>query len=1312
MRASRYTYTAQPGRSQPNSSASASNGHTSLNLQIPAPRRRTASDASSSSSTSLISPAPSSATSASSSRDSETLNEAEDTADGDETAVPSGRESMSTDESTDLSSDLVLAMHDYEPDNLSATYLPFRAGQVIRVLNRDSTGWWDGELDGRRGWFPSNYVSVDVNSITQETSPFKPPLWRRPGHAYSKSTVSVRSVASWASAPAEREHAPDQALPDVIEAEEPQDPAEERYCPPAMVPLLHTLSLLQGAVRANRVAHFQPATACIIAAVRNFLSSAGCLPRDAPVLRQLPQLAKVRKTILSDLAALVAQSKKASAVDAGQGGVVHAEVEAMLKNAGQVFTNVRRFITMAEEYRVPLSADPSQEGATGMEQSYTHDPRRMQVDANRASSKPLTRDKRDRKAPHKAKSASDLRHRSLTADAKSPAQSTSQKLNTVKRATWSRATASRHRSGDPSISSPSSVSSARSSRSSFVTADTAYTPPPLPSGPSTGVEVVDTLKRTHNQYLSTIAAFVGQSHSHSRSSHASSTAHMYELARAIVEMVCKMLTIVDAVAHHPGLTKYQVDNLRGAKDGLYRVTRSFAESVRLLTAAAPPDMTEEEERAALQRSATDALKAGGECVQVIKMVVSRADKPLVIHLERLNEVYMVPLDPTEPSDRDSLATTTTAVTTEEVTARTGTPPPPKELTPERLSTPPPSGNAATVEASGEEKQEAHVRPSALSTPMPPRIIRSTTDEKVRLHGEATIPEEDEMEEEGDVTAGPDVRIEDVGEKELPPPPESRPQTPLSIATLARTDDGTLWEGSVRNLELSSTETLEEKLLNGDLPPLPQVSVPEYLQGDPTTWMFSHDYGMDEVAYNQDGNLVGATLPALVEKMSPHDAPVDPAFASVFFLTFRLFSNPHDLVDAIVARFHLRPGAPLSDSDMAVWQQRKGAHVRLRVATLIRTWLDFYWRPEVDSEVLPSLLAFTHDSLTTISPGPGQRILDLIAMRQEEAAKVAKRPSTPESGEKLRDGRNGFETQPTTPQGDVPRPVMTKTLLSALRAKTWVSIAVSDFDPLELARQFTIMECNLFCAIAPEEALDIGREGAPLPPSIKAVTTLSTLVTGWVSEIILNELDTKKRTSLVKFFIKLADRCASLNNFATTRSILAALDSSTISRLSQTWLGIALKHKTVLEGLRKLADHSRNYNEYRTRLRNTTPPAVPFLGLYLTDLTFCREGNPSHRMSPLTPGKKLINFNKYQKLVRITQDMQRFQVHYNLKVINEVQDYLRASFEQSRTKNDLQDLYRRSLLVEPKRAADTPPGDSRQLFSWVSRDKTSEVKSPA
>ena len=62
-------------------------------------------------------------------------------------------------------------MHDYTPQVENATCLSFRAGQVIHVLNYDNSGWWDGELDGRRGWFPSNYVTSEVGLLTEEELP-------------------------------------------------------------------------------------------------------------------------------------------------------------------------------------------------------------------------------------------------------------------------------------------------------------------------------------------------------------------------------------------------------------------------------------------------------------------------------------------------------------------------------------------------------------------------------------------------------------------------------------------------------------------------------------------------------------------------------------------------------------------------------------------------------------------------------------------------------------------------------------------------------------------------------------------------------------------------------------------------------------------------------------------------------------------------------------------------------------------------------------------------------------------------------------
>lgn len=56
------------------------------------------------------------------------------------------------------------ALHSFQPNPTSNTCLTFSAGEIIKTLNKDNSGWWDGELNGLRGWFPSNYVEVLVPS--------------------------------------------------------------------------------------------------------------------------------------------------------------------------------------------------------------------------------------------------------------------------------------------------------------------------------------------------------------------------------------------------------------------------------------------------------------------------------------------------------------------------------------------------------------------------------------------------------------------------------------------------------------------------------------------------------------------------------------------------------------------------------------------------------------------------------------------------------------------------------------------------------------------------------------------------------------------------------------------------------------------------------------------------------------------------------------------------------------------------------------------------------------------------------------------
>lgn len=148
------------------------------------------------------------------------------------------------------------------------------------------------------------------------------------------------------------------------------------------------------------------------------------------------------------------------------------------------------------------------------------------------------------------------------------------------------------------------------------------------------------------------------------------------------------------------------------------------------------------------------------------------------------------------------------------------------------------------------------------------------------------------------------------------------------------------------------------------------------------------------------------------------------------------------------------------------------------------------------------------------------------------------------------------------------------------------------------------------------------------------------------------------------------------------SIVSALNSSTINRLKKTWECLNQKTKLTFEGMRKATDLSRNYAAYRQTLKQCTLPCLPFLGLYLTDLTFTEDGNPDTR------GNDLINFDKYSKSSRIILDLQRFQIPYSLIPVPEIIEYVKASLGAADTD---QDLYARSLELEPRERG--APGSS-------------------
>lgn len=82
------------------------------------------------------------------------------------------------------------------------------------------------------------------------------------------------------------------------------------------------------------------------------------------------------------------------------------------------------------------------------------------------------------------------------------------------------------------------------------------------------------------------------------------------------------------------------------------------------------------------------------------------------------------------------------------------------------------------------------------------------------------------------------------------------------------------------------------------------------------------------------------------------------------------------------------------------------------------------------------------------------------------------------------------------------------------------------------------------------------------------------------------------------------KCRTLNNFSTLTSIISALGTAPIHRLSRTWTAVNARTMTTLENMRKLMGSTKNFAEYRDTLHKANPPCIPFFGRQLHDHLKC------------------------------------------------------------------------------------------------------------
>ncbi|KAH8100994.1 ras guanine nucleotide exchange factor domain-containing protein [Cristinia sonorae] len=417
------------------------------------------------------------------------------------------------------------------------------------------------------------------------------------------------------------------------------------------------------------------------------------------------------------------------------------------------------------------------------------------------------------------------------------------------------------------------------------------------------------------------------------------------------------------------------------------------------------------------------------------------------------------------------------------------------------------------------------------------------------------------------------------------------------------------------------------------------------------WFLRPTYVQSEIRIEPNGEVTAGTRTALVERLTAHDHG-DPMFNKDFLMTFKSFMTVNELVDMLIERYWIEPPDGMNDSETREWRSMKQHVVRTRVLNTLKSMItDDDILESSDMYILPVIKKFI-TAPEVLETRAAKQILPLVERLQ-------------------RGSKAKIKTQYLAVIAP-PTPILPKTR----------ELKVMDIDPLELARQLTLMESSMYKKIRPSECLQRVREpnSDKSKDSIAAVIRLNTRLVNWVVETILSKSDAKKRGQTIKHFVQVADRCRDFQNYSSMFAIVSALNKPEIRRLSRSWEQVSQRTLALFSACEALLDPAKKFSNYWTTLEKITPPCIPFFGRYLSTLTFINDGAKDN----LSKGQ-MINFRKRQKAAGVIRDIKKWQSRpYNFQSVAVILAFLEEALNKYVDGNDYGDQWwKLSLEREPR-----------------------------
>ncbi|MDP2434262.1 MAG: guanine nucleotide exchange factor [archaeon] len=260
----------------------------------------------------------------------------------------------------------------------------------------------------------------------------------------------------------------------------------------------------------------------------------------------------------------------------------------------------------------------------------------------------------------------------------------------------------------------------------------------------------------------------------------------------------------------------------------------------------------------------------------------------------------------------------------------------------------------------------------------------------------------------------------------------------------------------------------------------------------------------------------------------------------------------------------------------------------------------------------------------------------------------------------------YSWQPPTSKALFAKPLFSKNIRP-------VELSLLDISSIELARQITLIDQWYFRRLTTSDLCRISRSKSK---SLMDFIDWSNHLSHWASYEVVTTVNSKKRPTVFKHLLQVAEQLHLLHNFSSFVAIIQGLGHPSVSRLQSTLQALPKKYQALFHSYSETISVLNNFKVLRAEQAAATGPVVPYFAVFLRDITLLELSNPD--MMPEAPA--CINWQKFQMLYTHFQAICRLQSSYHRFLpIKNIQDYLLLEPTEKIT-SEL--LHKKSRLVQP------------------------------